>query len=408
MLNMTQCKESLEKNVDNHNIDEKTVNFIQRLKKIHGEKFIYDKIVYIRSGEKVIVTCSHCKKDASRIAYHLLKPKSKCVNCLNEEKTKNCLKKFLEKAPIIHKNRYIYDISEIQGYTKDKIKIQCPVHSWFYQYGPTHLEGKGCPKCALSKGEKEIRSWLMMNAIPFEPQKKFEECRLKQALKFDFFVPCLNLIIEFNGLQHEKPCFGNASFERTRKSDKIKENYCVSKNINLLVIGWKNLRNIDEILEFIFEGFDISKNLRPFPNCGPDSEALIPKTKRKPGAANIGKVLSSEHLQKVKSALKLSWVKRKQKNPKPIPTVSTTKKRVLSEKHTENFLKGARENYKKIRKPVIQKTLDGVFIKEYDSIVTATHELGLENGSTISNVCHGKKKTCRGFLWEFKNKQEID
>ena len=48
--------------------------------------------------------------------------------------------------------------------------------------------------------------------IDFKTEVKFEECVYKSHLKFDFYIPDLNLCIEYNGLQHYKSVdfFGGA------------------------------------------------------------------------------------------------------------------------------------------------------------------------------------------------------
>ena len=47
-------------------------------------------------------------------------------------------------------------------------------------------------------------------------------------------------------------------------------------------------------------------------------------------------------------------------------------------------------------------SLDGVFICEYESIIDASKEIGLNRSSShISECCQGKKKTAYGFMWSY-------
>lgn len=55
----------------------------------------------------------------------------------------------------------------------------------------------------------------------------------------------------------------------------------------------------------------------------------------------------------------------------------------------------------RLSKPIIQKDLQGNFIKEWPSYVEARRKLNLKN-CHISSCCRGKRKTCAGFKWEFK------
>lgn len=52
-------------------------------------------------------------------------------------------------------------------------------------------------------------------------------------------------------------------------------------------------------------------------------------------------------------------------------------------------------------KPVIQLTLEGIFIKEWRSGCDAAKNLGLSGGN-IQSVIAGKRKTCGGYKWKLK------
>ena len=55
----------------------------------------------------------------------------------------------------------------------------------------------------------------------------------------------------------------------------------------------------------------------------------------------------------------------------------------------------------KNKKPIIQYTLDGEFIREWDSAVDAAKILGGKYRS-IGKACRHKTKSSRGFLWDYK------
>jgi hypothetical protein len=57
--------------------------------------------------------------------------------------------------------------------------------------------------------------------------------------------------------------------------------------------------------------------------------------------------------------------------------------------------------HKNQRKPVIQLTLDGKFVKEWPSVWSVNYELGIDPG-TIIKVCKGKYKTSGGYRWKYK------
>lgn len=105
----------------------------------------------------------------------------------------------------------------------------------------TILRGHGCPKCNASKGEKAVAAWLNKKEILYNPQKTFDDCKYKCVLRFDFYLPNYNILIEYNGRQHYEPvdCFGGEDeFKNVVRRDKIKENYCKENNIRLFIIPY--------------------------------------------------------------------------------------------------------------------------------------------------------------------------
>lgn len=77
------------------------------------------------------------------------------------------------------------------------------------------------------------------------------------------------VFIEYNGKQHYEPvAFGNMTleetevvFERQKKYDKIKKDYCEKNNYSLLSICYKDFRKINEIVEdFLQESYSKMNN----------------------------------------------------------------------------------------------------------------------------------------------------
>lgn len=54
----------------------------------------------------------------------------------------------------------------------------------------------------------------------------FDDCKDKRRLKFDFFLPDHNILIEYNGLQHYRNVpllkYSNDAFEDIHRRDQIK------------------------------------------------------------------------------------------------------------------------------------------------------------------------------------------
>ena len=52
------------------------------------------------------------------------------------------------------------------------------------------------------------------------------------------------------------------------------------------------------------------------------------------------------------------------------------------------------------RKPVLQYSIEGIFIRKYDSVRDAGKEFGVD-GSSITMCCRGKTKTAYGYIWKY-------
>jgi group I intron endonuclease len=107
---------------------------------------------------------------------------------------------------------------------------------------------------------------------------------------------------------------------------------------------------------------------------------------------------------------KISEVKKGKKNPLYGKKHSEQTKKKMSEaqKGENNHMYGktlSEEHKKKmskaLKKPIIQYTKDGEFIKEWPSLSDAAKSLGIHNGC-ISSACTGKRKSAGGFLWKYK------
>jgi len=130
-----------------------------------------------------------------------------------------------------------------------------------------------CPKCNNPKGEKrceevfiynnfiEISEFDYNNLLDkqnnkyYIPQKKFDGLvGLRNGLlSYDFFLPQYNLLIEYQGGQHEKFCKGFhktiEDFERQVEHDRRKKEYALVNGYNFLEIWYWDFDKIEEILE---------------------------------------------------------------------------------------------------------------------------------------------------------------
>lgn len=96
-----------------------------------------------------------------------------------------------------------------------------------------------CPNCSSSKGEKIIAETLNKLSIHFKKEYSVKIDNVNY--RFDFFIEDLNLVIEFDGIQHFKPVnyFGGLeSFEKIKLNDHIKDKWCHENSIKIIRIPY--------------------------------------------------------------------------------------------------------------------------------------------------------------------------
>ena len=121
-----------------------TSEFIERARKIHKNKYIYDKTDLNHRDEKgrVIITCPIHGDFLQTPAAHLTG--RKCNKCARPSYD---TQSFVECAKKKHGDKYTYDKTEYID-TKTNVVITCPIHGDFETTPNRHLDGVGCPKCA--------------------------------------------------------------------------------------------------------------------------------------------------------------------------------------------------------------------------------------------------------------------
>lgn len=145
------------------------------------------------------------------------------------------------------------------GSTGYKYWMKCKNGHPSYLVSPANFnKGRRCPICRESYGEKSIKNILDKLSINYEIQKIFNKCRLVLPLKFDFYLPDYNILIEYQGEQHyntrnKKWCDTEDKLSIRQKRDKIKEAYCQQSNIQLIIIPYWEFNHIEEIIKNVIQ-----------------------------------------------------------------------------------------------------------------------------------------------------------
>lgn len=239
-----------------------TEEFIAEARKVHGDKYDYSTIDYRGIKNKIIVTCP--THGAFEISTNNLLQGRGCYYCGMEtihakqrKTTEEWIEEVLENNP---GNAELFDYSDTEYFNaKTKVKIFCKKHQTYFMQSPySHYSGCGCPICKQSYGERRIQIFLS-GKIEYITQWKHKDCKDVQNLIFDFYIPKLNTVIEYQGEQHFQSVDffgGEENFEKQKKRDQIKRDFCKENNIKEIEISYLNFDDIENVLQAeLFDNF---------------------------------------------------------------------------------------------------------------------------------------------------------
>lgn len=231
--------------------------FIEELTNLFGDEYeVLEN--YQTSSIKIKVKHNKCGNAFSTTPQDLLSSKkvnkkfARCPHC-------NVFTRNLESIKIeideLTDGEYKFIDTQYRGVQKKhKLLHKICNHEWDTNLSNFIYSGHRCPKCNSSKGEVLIDKFLKSNNVKFETQFRFDDCRYKKPLPFDFAILENNnvkFLIEYDGDGHfrSKSCFGgDDGFKLTQKRDQIKNTYCKDNSISLYRIPYWKFNDIELIL----------------------------------------------------------------------------------------------------------------------------------------------------------------
>ena len=215
--------------------------------------------LYIDDSTKMLCQCNYCNHQWYATP-NKLKQGRGCPNCAHIATRNRCRKNQEEAARDLF-NRYP-DIKIIGKYINSRTPLEfkcvkCGTE-WVTNYVNVYSGHTGCPLCRSSVGEFNIANHLDKNKVYYIRQFSFKDCKNEEPLRFDFYLPKYNCVIEFQGEQHFFPVnfSGNwskeeldAQFKYTLLRDKIKRDYCNEQGIRMVEIPYWDKNNVELYLE---------------------------------------------------------------------------------------------------------------------------------------------------------------
>lgn len=208
------------------------------------------------STSNLKIKCGKCGKVWTTSLASIKGSDGLCPDC-GAEKCHNSLRLSPEEVSSIIASKNGNVLLNPEDYIKNDVrnlKIKCGLCGRIYvtnltNYTYFHVDR--CNVCARreSSGEKIIREILESKNVVFEQEKRFDGCKDKKQLPFDFYLPDNNTCIEFDGPHHYRAIYGDLEHTKmTQYHDQIKNEYCGKNGINLIRIPYWEGHNIEEIL----------------------------------------------------------------------------------------------------------------------------------------------------------------
>jgi hypothetical protein len=246
------CRPCIERALRPDTLQRQQDAFLRKARLVHGNRYEYGPGVSEDGRCWVTVVCAKHGPFLLRRAKHLRG--HGCRQCsharLSQERRLSVWELIDRIAAAQGLGRYDYNL---RGYVNlhSRLAVRCHKHGWFVQMASAHIKGHGCAKCCSSRGERRIRRVLRQLGHDFVEQARFPECRDRRPLPFDFYLPHIRTLIEYDGKQHYRKSElwgGHHQLERTQRHDAIRNQFATEHGYRLLRIPYWQFDQIEEIL----------------------------------------------------------------------------------------------------------------------------------------------------------------
>lgn len=216
-------------------------DIVPKLNEIHGGRYEYLKYDL---GTKTLTFRCPVHGVINQLLFSHLSGRG-CRQCGYKERTIT-VEEFLERVKKVHPEGYDYNLSELKT-VNDKITIRHECGKEYKGRVSNHLSGQGCSRCRSSLGEAKVKLFLELRGIRFKDQYKIEG----YPFKYDFYLPDLGILIEYDGQQHFRPIEyfgGEKTFRLQQRLDKKKNELAKDKGYDLIRIPFTEYHNLEEFL----------------------------------------------------------------------------------------------------------------------------------------------------------------
>lgn len=174
----------------------------------------------------------------------------KCRKCADIENANRQKEKWVDIVNLVESHGYILlSVESDYENQNSKLKALCPNNHTYEFLLSNFKKGKRCSECNKSGGEQEIERILQMYSIDYIFNYRFSDDYIKNK-PYDFYIPSLNLCIEYDGQQHYHMQFDYSLLDLMNRKyiDDFKSEYCFTNDINLIRIPYWDFNIIEQIL----------------------------------------------------------------------------------------------------------------------------------------------------------------
>ena len=156
--------------------------FIEKSKKLYGNRFLYDNVVYANSATNVELYCiRHQKYFKVTPSNHFTKGAG-CKDCATDErrlKYSKTTEQFIEESKEKFPNQFVYDrVKYLNAYTD--VEIFCITCNKYFKIPPHRhlLSPKGCPDCgwnSVKYSRRKSQEQFIKDAVELKPQYDYSK-----------------------------------------------------------------------------------------------------------------------------------------------------------------------------------------------------------------------------------------
>lgn len=221
-----------------------TEKFIEKARKIYGDKYSYDKTDYTLAKNKVIITCSIHGDFEQRANSHL--NGFGCYECGKKKVSENnklSLQEVIDKFKNINEDKYDYS-KVIYKNNHTNVEIVCKIHGSFLQTPKSHFYGSGCPNCGVKISQPEQYILSFIKSVYYGEIIQSYRPIWMEGQELDIFIPEYNFAIEYNG----------TAFHHSSRSQFVNKFYSQKNKSNIYHYKkWKQCRDNNVILLSIYD-----------------------------------------------------------------------------------------------------------------------------------------------------------